>query len=144
MTVAASKSRTSGKARDEYMALITQFPPRPIRDEAAYNATVAAMNKMAVRDEGTLSEAEEDYLLALTRFVEDYDRAHYLPQRRRRDPVRILKTLMDQREMTTADLGRLLGSSSLASAILKGKRGLSKTHIRTLSAHFKVNPSLLL
>ena len=44
--------------------------------------------------------------------------------------------------MKPADLGRLLGNRSLASLILHGKRGLSKTHIRILADRFKVEPGL--
>jgi antitoxin component HigA of HigAB toxin-antitoxin module len=39
---------------------------------------------------------------------------------------------------SASDLGRLLGNRGLGSLLLTGKRGLSKTHIRKLSEHFKV------
>jgi antitoxin component HigA of HigAB toxin-antitoxin module len=51
---------------------------------------------------------------------------------------------MAAREMSIADLGRLLGSSGLASDICAGKRGLSKSHIAKLSAHFHVSSSVFL
>lgn len=44
--------------------------------------------------------------------------------------------------MKPAHLGRLLGNRSLASQILNGKRGLSKTHIRILADRFHVAPGL--
>jgi antitoxin component HigA of HigAB toxin-antitoxin module len=45
---------------------------------------------------------------------------------------------------TTADLGRLLGNSGLASQIVLGQRELSKTHIRLMSRHFKLNADYFL
>jgi antitoxin component HigA of HigAB toxin-antitoxin module len=46
--------------------------------------------------------------------------------------------------MSTADLGRVLGSSGLASQIVLGRRQLSKTHIRILSRHFKLDANYFL
>jgi antitoxin component HigA of HigAB toxin-antitoxin module len=46
--------------------------------------------------------------------------------------------------MSAPDLGRLLGNRPLGAAILRGERGLSKTHIRTLADRFKANPGLFL
>ena len=42
------------------------------------------------------------------------------------------------------DLGRLLGNRTLGAAILSGKRGLSKLHVKTLAARFKVAPEAFL
>lgn len=132
------------KCRDEYLELVLTFPPRPIHDEKHYDRTVAVMNRLAVRDEGTLSDAEQDYLEALTRFVEVYDQRELLAGRRKRTPLESLKFLMRESGMSTADLGRLLGNSGLASLIVNGKRGLSKSHIRVLADHFKVDPGLFI
>jgi antitoxin component HigA of HigAB toxin-antitoxin module len=46
--------------------------------------------------------------------------------------------------MTESDLGRLLGDRSLGHRILAGQRDLSKVHIRTLAAHFALDPAALL
>jgi len=51
---------------------------------------------------------------------------------------------MAENGMKAIDLGRLLDSRSVASQILHGKRGLSKTHIRILAERFNVEPGLFL
>jgi antitoxin component HigA of HigAB toxin-antitoxin module len=51
---------------------------------------------------------------------------------------------MEESGTTTADLGRLLGNSGLASQIMLGRRELSKSHIRTLSQHFKLDAGYFL
>ena len=124
------------KTKAEYAELVRGFPPRPIHNEKQYDATVEVMNKLAVRDENTLSSAEIDYLDALSLFVELYDREHHPIPEDKRTPLERLKYLMEESSMKAADLGRLLGNQSLASKILLGKRQLSKTHIRKISDHF--------
>ena len=57
-------------------------------------------------------------------------------------PLEALKFLMAENGMKPADLGQVLGSRSLASQVLNGKRGLSKAIIARLSERFKVAPGL--
>jgi len=76
--------------------------------------------------------------------VEVFDRDRYEIESVNRDPLSVLKHVMQESGMTQADLGRLIGNRSLASLILNGHRQLSKSHIRKLGAHFKVSPALFL
>ncbi len=46
--------------------------------------------------------------------------------------------------MNASDLGRLLGHQELGSAILSGRRQLSKKNIALLARHFAVSPALFL
>jgi antitoxin component HigA of HigAB toxin-antitoxin module len=46
--------------------------------------------------------------------------------------------------MSSADLAKVLGNKTAASLILNGKRELSKAHIRSVAARFKVDPGLFL
>lgn len=139
-----SVTARSNRSHDAYMALVNQFPPRPIHSERQYDQTVAVIDRLAVRDEKSFSRAERDYLAALTRFVEDYDAEHFMPNDSGRSPLEVLRYLLDQNEMNASDLGRLLGSRTLGSKILRGERELSKSHIRTLADRFRVSPGLFL
>jgi HTH-type transcriptional regulator/antitoxin HigA len=51
---------------------------------------------------------------------------------------------MEENEMSTTDLGYVLGSRGLASEVLNGNRGLSKTLIRKLADKFGVDPGLFI
>ena len=128
----------------DYLALVREFPLRPIRNQREYNKAVGIADRLAVRDEGTLSRGEQDYLDTLTLLIEAYDDEHFRIETGDLEPLDVLKHLMEQSGMRTADLGRLLGNRGLASLILNGHRALSKTHIRILSDHFKVEPGLFL
>ena len=132
----------AGNVRDSYLDLVKQLPLVPIKDEAQYETALAFLKKLAIRDEGTLGEGEQAYLEALTQFVGDYEDKHLRVEMGRMKPLQALKFLMKENGLKPIDLGKLLGNRSLASQILHGKRGLSKTHIRLLSERFKVEPGL--
>jgi len=95
------------------------------------------IDKLAVRDEGTLSPGEQDYLDALCVLVEQYDHHNRIPTKA--DPIKLLKHLMEESGMSVTALGELLGSKSVASQVLRGKRSLSKTHIAKLAEHFRLD-----
>jgi HTH-type transcriptional regulator/antitoxin HigA len=139
-----AKVRGNGRPSLAYRALIERFPLRPLRSERDYNSAVAVLDHLVVRPEGSLSPGEQDYLDTLTMLVEAHDREHMGSGSRKRDPLSMLKYMMEESGMTQAELGRVLGNRALASLILGGKRGLSKTHIRKLASHFKVSPGLFL
>ena len=54
------------------------------------------------------------------------------------------RRILAEQGLSGSDLGRLLGSRPLGSAVLRGERELSKAHIRTLAEHFKVSTDLFL
>lgn len=91
-----------------------------------------------------MSSGERDYLDTLTLLVAAYDTARFEIRSPRMTPLQRLKYLMDQSGMNSSALGRLLGNRGLASLILNGHRQLSKSHIRILSDHFKVDPGMFL
>jgi len=129
-------------AMDSYLELVKQFPLIPIKDERHYDEAVAFLGNLAMRCEDDLGQGERDYLNALTQFVGDYEDKHLRTELGRMKPLQALKFLMAENGLKSIDLGKLLGNRSLASQILNGKRGLSKTHIRILCDRFKVEPGL--
>ena len=57
------------------------------------------------------------------------------------DDVSLLRLLMDQYNLKLSDLSEI-GSKSMVSRILSGKRKLNKEHIRLLSKRFGISPAL--
>jgi antitoxin component HigA of HigAB toxin-antitoxin module len=56
----------------------------------------------------------------------------------------VLRHLLAERDLSAADLSRLLnGSRNLGAMILRGERNLTVAHIRTLAAHFHISPEVL-
>jgi len=136
--------RTARELGDDYLELVRRFPLRPVRSERDYNAALAVLDELAVRPEGSLSRGERDYLDTLTLLVEAYDEQQLSTEAGALAPLDALKYLMEQSGTTQKQLGELLGNRALASLILNRHRALSKTHIRILSGHFKVEPGLFL
>jgi len=138
------RRRTARKAAGDYLCLVCEFPLCPLRNDGEYEAAAAILDRLAVRPEGSLSPGEQDYLDTLTLLVQAYDAERVSAKAAKMTPVDVLKYLMNQSGMTDAELGRLLGNRPLVTLIKQGQRGLSKTHIRILSEHFKVEPGLFL
>lgn len=58
--------------------------------------------------------------------------------------VALLRTLMNQHHLSYADLKNEIGSKSLISQILSGKRSLTINHIKALSSRFNLKPEWFL
>ncbi|PQQ26281.1 transcriptional regulator [Photorhabdus luminescens] len=58
--------------------------------------------------------------------------------------VAALRVLMDQYRLSYSDLKEEIGSKSLVSQILSGKRSLTIAHIKALSKRFNVRPDIFL
>jgi|SRR5688572_17676824 len=125
-----------------YLKLIKELPLRPIRSARDHAAAQTILDRLIGRDD--LTKGQLDYLEGLVRFVEEYEREKHLGQFETLSPLDLLKHLMEENDMTTTDLGYVLGSRGLASEVLNGKRGLSKMLIHRLADRFQVDPALFL
>ena len=124
-----------------YPGLCRLYLPRPIRQESELDNAIEIVDALAGHE---LNPEQEDYLEAVSTFIEQYERSTRKP-RKTRTGVSLLKFLLDQHEMTAADLSRLLGGSrGLGAMILRGERRLTVAHIRRVSEHFGVPADLLI
>ena len=143
MKTVISKSKSGiTPAEDDYLALVKRFPLRPLRSRKELSAAGEILDRYIGRD--GLTPGEKDYIAALVRFVEDYEQENLLASLKRLTPIEILKHLMEENDMNTTDVGYILGSRGLASEVLSGNRGLSKTLIARLAARFQVDPGLFI
>ncbi len=89
-------------------------------------------------DESSLEHQKEDEIELLTLLIEQYDKENNNFDEV--DPVRLLKSLMEDHHLKAKDLVKILGvSKGLISDILNYKKGFSKEVIRKLAAHFKLD-----
>jgi len=111
MTQTATKGRPGAKRRASYppapayLALIDIFPLRPLRSAREYDAAAAVLDRLAVRPEGSLGPGEQDYFDTLTMLVEAYDRDDDNHEKEQRDPLTILRYLMQESGMTPSRPG---------------------------------------
>jgi antitoxin component HigA of HigAB toxin-antitoxin module len=124
-----------------YAALVAMLPPRPIHDDAELAGATDMIDRLAGFP---LNADQEDYLEAISTFVEAYEVERFPLEQSRITPLAALKGLMAGHGMNASDLGRLLHNRTLGAAIVSGRRALSKTHIKLLADYFKVEPRLFL
>src|ERR1700676_744952 len=118
---------------------IKGFPaPRPITSEAQNEHYTEVLYSLERR--GHLSASEEKYAELLTVLIEAYEEEHF--PIRAVSPVEVLAELMAANNLKQKDLAPLLGSESIVSEVLHGKRELNKQHIKNFSQSLKLSPPL--
>jgi HTH-type transcriptional regulator/antitoxin HigA len=86
------------------------------------------------------SSDEEKYAEVLITLIEAYEEEHHaIPEA---SPVEVLRGLIDANGMRQKDLAPILGTESIVSDILRGKRELNKGQIEKLSKRFRVSPAV--
>jgi HTH-type transcriptional regulator/antitoxin HigA len=124
-----------------YGKLLRKALPRPVRTERDNERYLQVAGHLMNLGERMTPEQREllDLLVVL---IERFEAERYSLSAA--SPVEVLRELMQARGMKLAGLGTLIGSKGVASEILSGKRGLSKTNIRRLAEYFRVSPELFL
>ena len=111
---------------------------RPIRTRADHKRAVAEIDRLLGAKRGS---PHADRLEVLVALVTAYEATHdpiELPE-----PIEAIAAHMAERCLGQADLARLLGSRSLASAILNRKRPMSLTVIRKLAKEWDIPTDIL-
>lgn len=108
--------------------------PRVIRNDAELKQYTDALFHLTAKAKP--SRAERDAIDLLSLLIERYESERYaLPGA---SPVEVLRFLMAQHGLTQRDLRSELGSESLVSLILSGKRNLTVPHMHALAKRFHV------
>ncbi len=100
------------------------------------------VDELLERHERLLPE-EIRLLKLLGRLIQDYEKRKYRIHEGS-DPVGMLRHLMEARSLRQVELVPVVGSRGTVSAILSGKRGISKEMARKLGAFFHVSAELFL
>lgn len=81
-------------------------------------------------------------ITAQARLIEAYERNRW--PRRTPELADILTYIMDQHDLSRADMAKILGTPSRVSEVLSGKRDLSMTMVQRLRERFHVSADLLI
>ena len=81
-------------------------------------------------------------LQAQARLIEAYEESKW--PRRPASTAALIRHLMDQHELSRADMVPILGTPSRVSEVLRGKKGLSMAMVQRLRARFHIPADLLL
>ena len=86
------------------------------------------------------SKDDKEYAQNLAMLIENYEKVKYsIPSA---SPQQVLVHLIEANNLRQKDLAPLLGSESIVSEVLNGKRELNKHHIEKLSQRFGVSPAV--
>jgi HTH-type transcriptional regulator/antitoxin HigA len=112
--------------------------PTAIASERQHQEYLAVLDKLASKERPTSDE--EKYAKVLVTLIEAYEEEHHaIPEA---SPVEVLRGLMDANGLRQKDLAPILGTESLVSEIVHGKRELNKGQIEKLSKRFRVSPAV--
>jgi HTH-type transcriptional regulator/antitoxin HigA len=124
-----------------YRELLQEYVPRPIRTERAYQKTLRAVDNLMRRPQ--LSQAESELLDVLVALVEQYESIQYPTPSN--PPDRMLAHLIESKGVSQAEVAAATGiSRSTISAVLAGRRGVSREKAAKLAKFFGVSPSVFM
>lgn len=124
-----------------YRRLLSRTMPVVIETEEENARMLATVEKLMEKGE-KLSAEEEKLLKLLARLIEDFEERFYRPSEA--TPLEVLTHLMEARGVKQSQLWEVFGSKGIASEVLNGKRGISKTHARALANYFHVPAELFI
>jgi HTH-type transcriptional regulator/antitoxin HigA len=122
-----------------YRRLLSRTMPVVIETEEENERMLSIVEKLMDKGEN-ISAEEEKLLKLLARLIEDFEQRYYRP--REAEPLQVLHHLMEARGVKQSQLWDVFGSKGIASEVLSGKRGISKTHARALANYFHVPADL--
>ncbi|MDJ0680741.1 MAG: transcriptional regulator [Xenococcaceae cyanobacterium MO_167.B52] len=135
---------TSTINRENYLKLLdeVQLIPKVIETETEYEQNLGVAERLIAKKKNRTPE-ETVLLRLLVKLIEDYEENNYnLQEWRDIPPHEILQHLLEVSHTRQADLvGIISPSKGLISAIVNGKRSISKEQAKKLGEYFKISPS---
>jgi HTH-type transcriptional regulator/antitoxin HigA len=118
--------------------MIERGAPHIIRNEEQLAAYTKELYRLTAEPHPTAAQLEAIELLTL--LIERYEAENFkVPQA---TPAQVLRYLLDSHGLRQRDIAKDMGSESIVSEVLSGKRKLNATHIEALSRRFKVSPAV--
>ncbi len=119
-----------------------------IKSEEAYGEALEIIEHLFDEANDTIDDPLNDLIDFISKSIERYElcqenivnfdnEANNINQE-----ISVLRVLMEQHNLTVSGFKDEIGSKSLVSMILNGKRNLTKEHITKLSKRFSLNPAV--
>lgn len=129
-----------------YVELCRIFPLRRIKNKENHERALNVLTKLSefMRDQEIGSREKKQiltYMDALGLLAEEYEKRAFAVNLDGISGAETLEFLMEEHSLRQGDLTKELGSQSIVSEILSGKRRLNSHQILALSKRFGVSPS---
>lgn len=124
-----------------YLELVRKFPLRPIKNDETLDCAIKVIESLVDRDK--LSSDEDDYLDVLGDLVKKYetDKHPITPV----SDTEMLRYLIDVKGVTQKNVAVGTGiADSTISAILLGKRVMTRRHIELFARYFNIEPGVFI
>ncbi len=121
----------------KYANLLVEYLPSVIGTEAENEKALEIAGRLMKKGKGKLSPEEARLLDLLATLIEDFEEKAY-PMGNTSNPAVALRELMAEHELKQTDMLEIFGSQGVVSQVLNGKRGISKSQARKLSARFRL------
>ncbi|MEL6439728.1 MAG: transcriptional regulator [Cyanobacteria bacterium J06621_8] len=133
--------------RQNYLRLLdeVQLIPKVIETEGEYEFNLGIVEKLIAK-RNNRSPEETTLFRLLVKLIEDYEENKYdLQEWQDLPPHEILQHLLEVSNTKQADLvGVISSSKGLISAIVNGKRSISKDQAKKLGEYFNISPGLFI
>jgi HTH-type transcriptional regulator/antitoxin HigA len=123
----------------EYARLLAQTLPGVIHTEDENEHFIETLEKLERRSRNW-SPAEAKLAELLTLLIENFEDQNY--KLKAATPTEVLCELMESNGLKQKDLVDVFGAESTVSAVLNGKRDMTREHIKRLSHRFHVSPEV--
>jgi HTH-type transcriptional regulator/antitoxin HigA len=123
----------------EYARLLAQTLPGVIHTEDENEHFIETLEKLERRSRNW-SPAEAKLAELLTLLIENFEDQNY--KLKAATPTEVLCELMESNGLKQKDLVDVFGAESTVSAVLNGKRDMTREHIKRLSRRFHVSPEV--
>jgi HTH-type transcriptional regulator / antitoxin HigA len=126
----------------DYLDLIRRLPLWPIESADVHRRALALANSLLKKKarSGKLSRGEAGYLSVLLELLENYEKAKF--PRRRVGDGEMLAHLIEVKAVSQAQVERDTGiAAPTISAVIAGRRRLTRDQIGRLAAYFGVGPT---
>lgn len=122
--------------------LYLHLPPRPLTSRKMHRGYAEAVQillaEAADPDSPHVKEIAE-YLAAVAPFIEEFEKKEYSTGPA--TPEEVFRYLLEQNDLSQYAVAKELGGQPVVSAVLSGKRRLTREHIERLSKRFGVPPA---
>jgi HTH-type transcriptional regulator / antitoxin HigA len=128
---------------NDYLAMIRQLPLLPIESADMHRRALAVANDLLKKKAGggKLSRGEAGYLSVLLDLLESYEKTKY--PRQRVSDGEMLAHLIEGKAVTQTQVERDTGiAAPTISAVIAGRRRLTRNQIGKLSSYFHVAPTV--
>ena len=126
---------------ERYKNLLSEYQPKLIKTEVENEQALAMVEKL-MHSASRTPEQQELYELLIV-LVEKFEKEFYQPESKS-NPISMLLFLMEQRDMQSADLVDIFGSSSVVEDVIAGRVQIDRSMSELLGRLFHVDSMLFI